>query len=96
MDSTQRNVVFLVHGENMRHVRTVAGMCCAFASSPVALFVRSLLLYCQGRFGTTVDYADSCPTLRNQSELPVLIFEEENLIPSQLLLFKAFFACPTE
>lgn len=26
VDSTQRNVVFLVHGENVNHVRTVAGM----------------------------------------------------------------------
>jgi len=27
VDSSQRNVVFLVHAEKARHVRTVAGMC---------------------------------------------------------------------
>lgn len=27
VDSSQRNVIFLVHAEKARHVRTVAGMC---------------------------------------------------------------------
>lgn len=31
VDSSQRNVVFLVHAEKARHVRTVAGMCYYFS-----------------------------------------------------------------
>lgn len=99
VDSTQRNVVFLAHGENMHHVRTVAGMWCPFffSSLQLLLLFRSpplLYLFEEERrrredvLGTTVDYADSCPTLRNQSEIPILIFfEEENLFLFPALSF---------
>lgn len=101
VDSTQRNVVFLVHGENMRHVRTVAGMWCPiFLLQLLFLFVAHCFTVQRRKkedvLGTTVDYADSCPTLRNQSEFPILIsFGGRELVsPFQLFLFKAFFACP--
>jgi hypothetical protein len=37
IDSSQRNVVFLVRGEKAQHVRTVAGRSSPFASQPSAL-----------------------------------------------------------
>lgn len=80
MDSSQRNVVFLVHAEKTRHVRTVAGMC-------YFLVLPSLLVVHWPRHGTTVDYADNFPTLRNQSEIPRL----NNRFSSIPLKKKAFF-----
>lgn len=69
VDSSQRNVVFVVHSEKVRHVRTVAGMFLACISSFVALL--ALLQQAFHHDGTTVDYADLRTTLRSQSEIPI-------------------------
>lgn len=60
VDSSQRNVVFLVHAEKPRQVRTVAGMSQLAWLHRVYTFNalhRTLLMSCQ--MGQTVDYADS-------------------------------------
>lgn len=58
IDSSQRNVVFLVRGEKARHVRTVAGMTLLFL--PPFRLVRPLLVSSMFgiRNGPHSDYAD--------------------------------------
>lgn len=68
IDSSQRNVVFLVRGEKAHHVRTVAGW--SPLSFFLVVFVVAAAAACVnlcGKDGTSVDYADELPTLRNQS-----------------------------
>lgn len=62
VDSSQRNVVFLVHAEKIRHVRTVAGMhFIIFLASGYVNIPLQLLRAPHSYDGTTVDYADSSP-----------------------------------
>ena len=67
IDSSQRNIVFLVRGEKAHHVRTVAGR------TPISLLVvvvvdnaTACVVY-HSDDGTSVDCTDEFPTLRNQS-----------------------------
>lgn len=54
IDSSQRNVVFLVRGEKAQHVRTVAGRSCLFSPFSTLLPIVDLGI----ALGTSVDCAD--------------------------------------
>lgn len=69
VDSSQRNVVFVVHSEKIHHVRTVAGMSltCVFLAYKHATLLQT--------HGTTVDYADASPLyVVSQSSLDQLLY----------------------
>lgn len=56
IDSSQRNVVFLVRGEKAQHVRTVAGRS-RLVSSCLLFHHNSVAYVVPGNVGTSVDYA---------------------------------------
>lgn len=56
VDSSQRNVVFLVRGEKAQHVRTVAGRS-RLVSSRLLLYHNSVAYVVPGNIGTSVDHA---------------------------------------
>lgn len=62
IDSSQRNVVFLVRGEKARHVRIVAGMTFFLFAPHFGLAGRCKLGFrCAARAGASLDYADAFP-----------------------------------